>query len=48
MMRITKEQPLTYEEKTVRPSTAQAIRELQQGKGKRFDTPEALFEDLDI
>ncbi|NMG39230.1 hypothetical protein GRZ55_08250 [Chelativorans sp. ZYF759] len=48
MTRIRKEQPLTFEEKTARPSTAQAIKELQQGRGKRFEKPEALLEDLDI
>lgn len=48
MTRITKEKHLTFEEKVARPSTAQAIKELQRGKGKRFDRPEALFEELDI
>lgn len=48
MKRIRKGQPLTFDEKTARPSTAQAIKELQQGREKRFEKPEALFEDLDI
>lgn len=48
MMRIAEEQRLPFEVKVVRPATARAIKELQQGKGKRFDNPEALFKDLDI
>jgi DNA-damage-inducible protein J len=48
MMRIAEEQRLPFEVKVARPSTAQAIKELRQGKGKRFDKPEALFKDLDI
>ncbi len=41
-------QHLTVEKKRAQPATTQAIKELQQGKGKRFDVAEALFEDLDI
>jgi DNA-damage-inducible protein J len=48
MMRIAEEQRLPFEVKVARPATAKAIKELQQGKGKRFDNAEALFKDLDI
>jgi hypothetical protein len=32
----------------VNAATRRAMAELEQGKGNRFDSAEALFEDLDI
>ena len=48
MTRHTDHQRVAVEEKVPRPATARAIKELQQGSGRRFDTPDALFEDLGI
>ena len=36
------------EESAPNPATRQAMDELEQGKGKRFDSVDELFEDLDI
>lgn len=48
MTRNADDQHLTVEEKVARPATAQAIKESQQGMGRRFDTPNELFGDLGI
>jgi DNA-damage-inducible protein J len=48
MMRIAEEQRLPFEVKVAKPATAQAVKELRQGKGKRFEKPDALFKDLGI
>jgi DNA-damage-inducible protein J len=48
MMRIADEQRLPFDVKVAKPASAKAMRELEQGKGERFDNPEALFKDLGI
>jgi DNA-damage-inducible protein J len=48
MMRIAEEQRLPFEVKVAKPATAKAMKELVEGKGERFDKPDALFEDLGI
>jgi len=48
MLRIADEERLPFEVKIPTATTARAMRELDQGKGQRFDTPDALFADLGI
>jgi DNA-damage-inducible protein J len=48
MLRIADEQRLPFEVKVPNQHTRRAMAELEQGKAKRFDSPEALFEDLGI
>lgn len=48
MLRIADEQRLPFEVKVPTAATAKAMKELDTGKGQRFDSPEALFSDLGI
>lgn len=48
MLRIADEQRLPFEVKVPTAATAKAMKELDAGKGQRFDSPEALFSDLGI
>jgi DNA-damage-inducible protein J len=48
MLRIADEQRLPFEVKVPNATTRRAMAELGQGRGKRFDSGDALFEDLDI
>ena len=48
MLRIADEQRLPFDVRVPNAQTASAIEELEQGKGKRFDSAEALFKDLGI
>jgi DNA-damage-inducible protein J len=48
MLRIAEEQRLPFEIRVPNAATRRAMTELEQGKGKRFESPEALFEDLGI
>lgn len=48
MLRIADEQRLPFEVKVPNSLTRRAMVELEQGKGKRFRSPDELFEDLDI
>jgi DNA-damage-inducible protein J len=48
MLRIADEQRLPFEIKVPNAATRRAMTELEQGKGKRFESPEELFEDLGI
>ncbi|MFI0396947.1 type II toxin-antitoxin system RelB/DinJ family antitoxin [Paracoccus jiaweipingae] len=48
MLRIADEQRLPFDVKVPTPATAKAMKELDAGKGERFDTPDALFSDLGI
>lgn len=48
MMRIAQEQRLPFDVKVPKTSTDKAIRELERGKGERFDSADALFKDLGI
>lgn len=44
----TEEQRLPFEVRTPDADTARAIKEIDSGKGKRFESAEALFEDLGL
>ena len=46
MMRIADERRLPFEVKAPNPATREAILELEAGKGKRFDSLDALMVDL--
>jgi DNA-damage-inducible protein J len=48
MMRVADEQRLPFDVKVPKASTAKAMKELEEGKGKRFDSADALFKDLGI
>ena len=48
MRRIADERRLPFEVYAPNAETATAIDELERGKGKRFKTAEALFDDLGI
>lgn len=48
MLRIADEQRLPFAVQVPNATTAKAMDELEAGKGKRFDSPDALFEDLGI
>jgi DNA-damage-inducible protein J len=48
MFRIAQEQRLPFEVKVAKPATTKATRELEEGKGKRFEDADALFKDLGI
>ena len=48
MLRIADEQRLPFEVKVPNAVTRRAMAELEQGKGKRFETGDALLEDLGI
>jgi DNA-damage-inducible protein J len=48
MLRIAEEQRLPFDVKVPKAATAKAIRELDEGKGKRLENADALFKDLGI
>lgn len=48
MLRIADEERLPFEVRVPTPATAKAMKELEGGKEQRFETPDALFADLDI
>jgi DNA-damage-inducible protein J len=48
MLRIADEQRLPFAVQVPNSLTAQALEDLDSGKGKRFDSADELFEDLGI
>ncbi|MDE2422385.1 MAG: type II toxin-antitoxin system RelB/DinJ family antitoxin [Gammaproteobacteria bacterium] len=48
MVRIAEEQRLPFEVKVPNKATLKAFRELESGKGTRFETAQDLFDDLGI
>lgn len=48
LLRVADEQRLPFAIQVPRPATIKAMKELEEGKGKRFDNAEDLFRDLDI
>ena len=48
MLRIAEEQRLPFEVRVPNATARRAMAELEQGKGKRFESAEALLEDLGI
>ena len=48
MLRVAHEQRLPFDVKVPNTVTTLAMKELDAGKGQRFETPEALLSGLDI
>jgi DNA-damage-inducible protein J len=48
LMRVSKEKALPFDVNVPNATTIKAMKEADAGKGKRFKTVEALFEDLGI
>lgn len=48
LIRVANERRLPFVLQVPNATTLQAMEELEQGKGKRFDSAEELFEDLGI
>ena len=48
LLRVANEQRLPFVLQVPNSSTVRAMTELEEGKGKRFDTAEELFEDLGV
>ncbi len=48
MLRIADEQRMPFDVMVPTAATSKAIRELDAGRGTRFETPDALFKDLGI
>jgi len=48
LRRMADEQRLPFAVKVPNAATRRALAELEAGKGKRFDSADALFEDLGI
>ena len=48
MMRVAEERRLPFVVRAPNPTTQKAMKELDEGKGKRFDSAEELFENLGL
>ena len=48
LVRVAAEKALPFEVRVPNAATVKAMQAADEGKGKRFKTPEALFEDLGI
>ena len=48
LIHIAEEKCLPFTGRVPNTATTKAINELESGKGKRFDTPDDLFQDLGI
>ena len=48
LLRIADEKRLSFAVRVPNPTTIRAMKELEDGKGKRFESAEELFRDLDI
>ncbi len=48
LIHIAEEKRLPFTSRVPNTVTTKAINELESGKGKRFDTPDDLFQDLGI
>ena len=48
LLRVAKEKQLPFVVQVPNATTLEAMKELDDGKGQRFDTAEELFRDLDI
>ena len=46
LLRVADEKRLPFDVKVPNAETIKAVKELEQGKGKRFDSAEELFRDL--
>jgi DNA-damage-inducible protein J len=48
LLRVADEKRLPFSVQAPNATTVQAMKELDEGKGKRFDSAEELFQDLEI
>ena len=48
LIRVADEQRLPFAVPVLRPTTVQAMKELDEGNGQRFGSPDELFRDLGI
>lgn len=48
LLRVADEKRLPFIVRAPNPATAEAIEELEEGKGKRFESAEDLFQDLGV
>lgn len=48
MMRVAEEGKLPFEVRTPNVATRRTMAQLESGKGERFESADALFEDLGI
>ena len=48
LLRVADEKRLPFAVQVPNPTTVEAMRELAEGKGQRFESLEELFRDLDI
>ena len=48
LIRVAEEKQLPFTVQVPRPATIEAMEELDAGKGRRFNSGEELFRDLDI
>jgi len=48
LLRVAEEKRLPFTVQVPNPTTVRAMRELDDGKGQRFNNAEELFHDLDI
>ncbi len=48
LLRVAEEKRLPFTVQVPNPTAVRAMRELDDGKGRRFDNTEELFRDLDI
>ena len=48
LLRVAEEKRLPFALQVPNPTTVKAMKELEDGKGKRFESAEELFLDLDI
>ena len=48
LIHIAEEKRLPFTDRVPNAVTTKALNELESGKGKRFDTPDDLFQDLGI
>ena len=48
LLRVAEEKRLPFAVQVPRPTTIEAMKELDEGRGKRFSSAEELFRDLDL
>jgi DNA-damage-inducible protein J len=48
LVRVAAESALPFDVKVPNPTTAKALRAANRSEGRRHDSPDALFEDLDV
>ena len=48
LVRVANEKRLPFPIQVPRPATTNAMKELEKGKGQRFENAEGLYQDLDV